>query len=80
MIRYYTKSDISKPRENEFVKNRIDKIKKDLIDDQVKTTSNNWSKLEVTSINYNIEDEENEEADNLYIAELNVEATNYNQF
>ena len=27
-----------------------------------------------------IEDEENEEADNLYIAELNVEATNYNQF
>ena len=80
MIRYYTKADISKPRENEFIKNRIDKIKKDLIDDQVKTTSNNWSKLEVTNIAYNIKDDENEDMDNLYIAELSVEATNYNQF
>ena len=80
MIRYYTKADMSKEENNKFIKNRIDKIKKDLIDDQVKTTSNNWSKLEVTNIAYNIKDDENEDMDNLYIAELSVEATNYNQF
>ena len=79
-IRYYTKADVSKPQDNEFIKNRIDKIKKDLIDDQVKTTSNNWAKLEVTDIVYNITDDENENADSLYIAELGVQATNYNQF
>ena len=80
MIRYYTKADMSKEENNKFIKNRIDKIKKDLIDDQVKPTSNNWAQLEVTDITYNIIDEENEDADNLFIAELGVQATNYNQF
>ena len=80
IIRYYTKADVSKPQENEFVKNRIDKIKKDLIDEQVKKTNNNWAKLEVTNITYNVTDNENEDSDNLYIAELTVQATNYNQF
>ena len=59
MIRYYTKVDMSKEQDNEFVKNRIDKLKKDLIDDQVKKTNDNWAKLEVTNIEYNIEDEDN---------------------
>ena len=80
MVRYYTKADMSKEEDNEFVKNRIDKIKKDLIDDQVKTSSNNWAKLEVTDITYNVEDDDNEELDNLFIAELSLEVTNYNQF
>ena len=80
MIRYYTKVDMSKEQDNEFVKNRIDKLKKDLIDDQVKTTNDNWAKLEVTNIEYNVEDEDNEDSDNLFIAELSIEATNYNQF
>ena len=80
IIRYYTKVDISKEQENEFVKNRIDKLKKDLIDDQVKSTNNNWAKLEVTTIEYNVQDDENEDNERLYIAELNVEVTNYNQF
>ena len=80
MVRYYTKADMSKEQDNEFVKNRIDKLKKDLIDDQVKTSSDNWAKLEVTNIEYNVEDEDNEDADNVFIAELSVEATNYNQF
>ena len=80
MVRYYTKADMSKEEDNKFIKNRIDKIKKDLIDDQVKTSSNNWAKLEVTDITYNVEDDDNEELDNLFIAELSLEVTNYNQF
>ena len=79
MVRYYTKADMSKEEDNKFIKNRIDKIKKDLIDDQVKISSDNWAKLE-TDIVYNIKDEENEDEDNLYIAELSLEVTNYNQF
>ncbi len=79
-IRYYTKADMSKEADNEFVKNRIDKLKKALMDNQVKSSSANWAKLEVSSITYNIQDEENEDKDNLYIAEFDVEVTNYNQF
>ena len=79
-IRYYTKADMTREQDNEFVKNRIDKLKKALIDDQVKTTSNNWAKLEVTSITYNVEDADNEDSDDVFIAELEVLVTNYNQF
>ena len=79
-VRYYTKADMNKEQDNEFVKNRIDKLKKALIDNQVKSTSANWAKLEVEEIEYNIQDEENEDKDNLYIAEFDLEVTNYNQF
>ena len=79
-VRYYTKADMTKEAENEFIKNRIDKLKKNLIDNQVKNTSSNWSKLEVATIDYNVQDEENEDKDDIYIAELTVLATNYNQF
>jgi hypothetical protein len=80
IIRYYTKANMANESDNEFVKNRIDKLKKTLIDNQVKNTSNNWAKLEVESITYNLQDDENEDKDNLFIAELDVLVTNYNQF
>ena len=79
-VRYYTKADMNKEQDNEFVKNRIDKLKKALIDNQVKSTSANWAKLEVEEIEYNVEDDDNEDKDDIYIAELSVLATNYNQF
>lgn len=79
-IRYCTKVDMTKEQDNEFVKNRVDKLKKALIDDQVNSTSNKWAKLEVTEITYNVEDDDNEDSDNIFIAELDVVATNYNQF
>ena len=79
-IRYYTKVDMTREQDNEFVKNRVDKLKKALIDDQVNSTSNKWAKLEVTEITYNVEDDDNEDSDNIFIAELDVVATNYNQF
>tara|TARA_Y100001963_G_scaffold145394_1_gene218935 strand:- start:403 stop:840 length:438 start_codon:yes stop_codon:yes gene_type:complete len=79
-VRYYTKADMNKEQDNEFVKNRIDKLKKALIDNQVKSTSANWAKLEVEEIEYNVEDDDNEDKDDIYIAELSVLVTNYNQF
>tara|TARA_R100000278_G_scaffold78128_1_gene60676 strand:+ start:1251 stop:1688 length:438 start_codon:yes stop_codon:yes gene_type:complete len=79
-VRYYTKADISKTSQNEFIKNRIDKLKKKLIDNQVNKTSNNWAKLEVEQITYNVNDDENNDDETIYIAELDVVATNFNQF
>ena len=79
-VRYYTKADMDKEQNNEFVKNRIDKLKKALIDNQVNTTNDKWAKLEVESIEYNVEDDDNEDKDDVFIAELSVLVTNYNQF
>jgi len=80
LLRYYTTANMDSQSENEAVKNRIDRIKKALIDNQVRTTDNAWAKLEVMSITYDISDEENEDEDNIYIAEFDLEVTNYNQF
>ena len=64
-----------------FRKNELQgRTELDELIDQIKTTNDNWAKLEVTNIEYNVEDEDNEDSDNLFIAELSVEATNYNQF
>ena len=55
-------------------------LKKALVDNQVKTTSNNWAKLEITERRYNVQNDDNDDKDNLYIAEFDVQATNFNQF
>ena len=80
MVTYYTKADMSKEQDNEFVKNRIDKLKKALIDNQVKTTSDYWAKLEVVNRTYNVENEDIDDKDNIFIAELEVQVTNFNHF
>ena len=80
ILRYYTKADMSKERDNEFVKNRIDKLKKLLIDNQVNNTNSKWAKLEVESITYNVENDENEDKDDLFVAELDLNITNFNHF
>ena len=51
-----------------------------LIDNQVKTTSDNWAKLEVVNRTYNVENEDIDDKDNIFIAELEVQVTNFNHF
>ncbi len=80
MVTYYTKADMSKEQDNEFVKNRIDKLKKKFMDNQVKSTNDNWSKLEVENITYNVENDDIDDKDDIFIAELDIKITNYNQF
>ena len=80
LVTYYTKADMSKENDNEFVKNRIDKLKKVLIDNQVNNTSDKWAKLEVESITYNVENDDNDDKDDLFVAELDLDIINYNQF
>ena len=79
IVRYYLMGSIEDERTNEAIKRNVDRLRKHLIDNQVSTTYN-WAKLEIESIDYNVEDEENEETDNLNIVEFSVDIQHYNQF
>ena len=78
IVRYYHKADVSQVRINEAIKKKSDRLKKHLQDKQ--TNSDNWAELSVDEITYNIQDNENEEIDNLYIIEYLLSLTNYNHF
>ena len=77
-LRYYHKCDMTQVRINEAVKKKSDRLKKHLLDKQ--TNSDNWAELSVDQIAYNVQDDENEDKDNLYIIEYTLTLTNYNHF
>lgn len=77
IIRYYMSDcDITNMQQNEATKNKIDRLKKKLLDIIVTqaTSKHNasWDELLVNSIEYDIQDEENEDKPDLYIAELDI--------
>ena len=78
MLRYYHKCDMSQIRINEAVKKKSDRLKKHLLDKQ--TNADNWAELSVDEITYDIQDNENEDKENLYIIEYTLTITNYNHF
>ena len=84
-LRYYTNAKMSDETINKNVKARIDKIKKKLIDNQHNSggsdgASNKWISLEIPTIAFDINDEENEEDDDLYISELTLILNNTNSY
>ena len=78
-IRYYHLADTTSEIINKSVKGNIDRLRKDLLDNQVNAT-NKWSALIIDEINYNVQDEENEENDRLHIAELIISIQHHNSF
>ena len=78
LLRYYHKCDMSQVRINEAVKKKSDRLKKHLQDKQ--TDSDNWAELSVDTITYDVQDNENDGIDNLYIIEYTLTMTNYNHF
>ena len=78
-IRYYFQTDTSQELNNKFVKGKIDRLRKHLLDNQV-DTSNNWAALIVNDITYNVQDDENENEKNLHIAEFEITIQHYNHF
>ena len=78
-LRYYFKADTSQELINKAVKGKIDRLRKHLLDNQV-DASNNWAALIVNTINYNVQDEENEEESNLHIAEYEITIQHFNHF
>ena len=79
ILRYYFKADTSQELINKAVKGKIDRLRKHLLDNQV-DASNNWAALIVDTINYNVQDEENEEESNLHIAEYEITIQHFNHF
>ncbi len=84
-VRYYTKADMSNEHTNKGVKRRIDMLHKLLLDNQYNTTgtdgaNNKWLSLMIDTISYGIEDNEQDENQQLYIAEFLLTLTNTNQF
>ena len=78
-LRYYFNADTSQELINKAVKGKIDRLRKHLLDNQV-DASNNWAALIVDTINYNVQDEENEDEKNLHIAEFDIGIQHYNHF
>ena len=76
MIRYYLDdSNIEHSQTNGAIKRKIDRLKKKLLDSisvsgGSASHSGKWDSLIVDSIEYDIQDEENEDDENLYIAQL----------
>ena len=80
VVRYYQKGDTRSEKVYESIRRKADRLRKHLIDNQVKTTSDNWAKLEVVNRTYNVENEDIDDKDNIFIAELEVQVTNFNHF
>jgi hypothetical protein len=78
LLRYYHKCDMSQIRINEAVKKKSDRLKKHLLDKQ--TYDSNWAELSIDSITYDVQEEDNEDIENLYIIEYTLTLTNYNHF
>ena len=78
ILRYYHKCDMTQIRINESVKKKSDRLKKHLLDNQANYQY--WAELSVDNITYDVQDEENEEKDNLYIIEYTLTLINYNPF
>lgn len=74
IIRYYLDNiDMSNMNSNEAVKNKVDRLKTLLLNNIVSTNApkqNNWDSLEIDSVEYNVNDDENEDNENLNITEL----------
>ena len=78
-VRYYHKADLSPELINKAVKGKIDRLRKHLLDNQV-NSDKNWAELRVEEITYNVQDEENEEQDNLNIAEYELSIVHNNVY
>tara|TARA_R110000824_G_scaffold313676_1_gene500474 strand:- start:419 stop:859 length:441 start_codon:yes stop_codon:yes gene_type:complete len=80
-VRYYFNCDMHKPANNEAVKGKIDRLKKHLLDNQVKEEAGaKWVQLGIDAIEYNVQDGDNDDMPEVYIAELNLEIINHNPF
>ena len=78
MLKYYHKADLHNAHINEAIKKKADRLKKHLLDKQ--TNSDNWAELSIGDITYNVQDDDNEGIDNLYIIQYELIMTNYNHF
>tara|TARA_R100000655_G_scaffold56704_2_gene94831 strand:- start:2047 stop:2487 length:441 start_codon:yes stop_codon:yes gene_type:complete len=79
VVRYYQKGNVGSERAYAGMRRKADRLRKHLIDNQTANTSTaKWVALDIDTINFNIQDEENEEIDNLNITEFLLSLTHHN--
>ena len=79
IVRYYQKGDVRSEKVYEGIRRKADRLRKHIIDNQVKDTSAaKWVSIIIDTINFNVEDEENEDIDNLNITEYLVSVIHHN--
>ena len=79
IIRYYQKGDLRSEKVYEGIRRKADRLRKHLVDNQVANSSSaKWVALDNDTINFNVEEEENEEIDNLNITEYLLSVTHHN--
>ena len=76
-VRYYHMADTKNEMINKGVKAKVDRLRKHLLDNQTSSTYN-WAELQVETINYNIQDDENADNDMLHITEFDISIIHHN--
>ena len=79
IVRYYQKGDLRSEKVYAAIRRKADKLRKHILDNQTaNTASAQWAFLDIDSINFNIQDEENEGIDNLNITEYELSVVHHN--
>tara|TARA_R100000700_G_C3164511_1_gene139846 strand:- start:321 stop:761 length:441 start_codon:yes stop_codon:yes gene_type:complete len=79
IVRYYQKGDLRSEKVYAGIRRKADKLRKHILDNQTaNTASAQWAFLDIDSINFNIQDEENEGIDNLNITEYELFVVHHN--
>ena len=76
-VRYYHMADTKNEMINKGVKAKVDRLRKHLLDNQTRSTYK-WAELQVETINYNIQDDENADNDMLHITEFDISIIHHN--
>ena len=79
IVRYYQKGDLRSEKVYAGIRRKADKLRKHILDNQTANTAlAQWVFLDIDSINFNIQDEENEGIDNLNITEYELSVVHHN--
>ena len=79
IVRYYQKGDLRSEKVYAGIRRKADKLRKHILDNQTaNTASAKWAFLDIDSINFNVQDEENEGIDNLNITEYELSVVHHN--
>ena len=79
IVRYYQKGDLRSEKVYAGIRRKADKLRKHILDNQTaNTASAKWVFLDIDSINFNVQDEENEGIDNLNITEYELSVVHHN--
>ena len=76
-IRYYQKGDLRSEKTYEGIRRKADRLRSHLIDNQVGGVKK-WAFLDIDTINYNVQDDENDGIDDLNITEYELSMVHHN--